>query len=216
MHELTPLDRGITLVVRRLEAKRRADRRRADEENCTKEIDGAHETANRDQADYDRQLLTISVGFLGISVAFVKDIVPLEEAILRPLLYASFGLLTATVCLVLLSYQFSIAGQLKAKKFWEAKKEDPDTDRKFPYGHALWIRILNVVTGILFAAGLTGTVTFVVVNMNNEAKMKMMRVQEGALMKNPTPNDDLSKGQGIKAPPRPQPSRTPPPTPPKK
>ncbi len=84
-----------------------------------KEIDDVYATINEDQAEYDKQLLTLSSGFLAVSLAFIKDIVPLKDAELLWILYLSFILLAFCIVSVLFSYQFSIAGLFKAKEYWD-------------------------------------------------------------------------------------------------
>lgn len=166
---------------------------------CNKEIDDAHATINKNQEEYDKQLLTLSSGFLLLSLAFIKDIVPTKEAICRGLLYSSFIVLSACVLAVLASYQISNIGLSKAKEYWERKRDgDPIP---FPYGYAAAIRLWNIVSGLLFFIGIVLSVSFVVVNLHQEAVMpeKFVKVQEGAQMKTPSSGDVVQKGANIKA-----------------
>ena len=45
-----------------------------------KEIDDVYQTINENQAECDKQILTLSSGFLAVALAFIKDVVPLKEA----------------------------------------------------------------------------------------------------------------------------------------
>jgi hypothetical protein len=119
---------GLRTLVEKLEKDNSGDQARVDE--CNKEIDDIFERIGDDQSEYDKQLLTLSSGFLAVSLAFIKDVVPLKDAEFLCLLYSSFGLLALCIMVVLFSYQFSISGQLKAKEYWSARRLVP---AKFPH-----------------------------------------------------------------------------------
>lgn len=200
-------------VAKQIRLKEEADAVAARKAECTKEIDEAHTTINKNQEEYDKQLLTLSSGFLVLSLAFIKDIVPTENAIYRGLLYSSFVVLSTCVLAVLASYQISNIGLSKAKEYWEHQREG-DILTPFPYGYAAFIRRWNIVSGLLFVLGIVLSVSFVVINLHQEALVpdKFVKVQEGAQMKTIPSGDWAQKGANVKAPP-PPPSPTPkPPT----
>jgi hypothetical protein len=172
-------------------------------EECKKEIDDIVKTINCDQAEYDKQLLVLSSGFLAVSLAFIKDIVPLQDACDLPLLYSSFILLGMCIMLVLFSYQFSISGHLKAKKYWEEKQAG--ADMPFPFGHAILVKRVNWGSGFLFGCGVSFLVLFVILNLRNEANMKTNRsmAMDGAHMKTPSSNYTEDRGSLLKAPAQP-------------
>jgi hypothetical protein len=184
-------------------------------EKCEKEREDAFKTILSDQAEYDKQLLTLSAGFLAVSLAFIKDVVPLKDAQHLWFLYAAFGLLGACIVLVLASYQFSIWGNNKAKEYWE-RRCDGDRNAKFPNLHAKLVQAVNIGSGVLFLLGISFLVTFVIWNLNSEARMSM--AQDGALMKTPPQGNQIERGAQIKVPPPPPPARlpSPPPPPPRK
>jgi len=73
-------------------------------------------------------LLTLSSSALGLSLAFIKDIVPLARALWLPLLYASWVLFVLCIVATLASFQVSIAAQNKhlfflQKYYLEGKRE---------------------------------------------------------------------------------------------
>jgi hypothetical protein len=179
-----------------------------------KEIDEVYSTINEDQGDYDKQLLTLSSGFLAVSLAFIKDIVPLNDAIYLWFLYLSFILLVLCVFSVLFSYQFSIAGLFKAKEYWDnllvGKK-----NATFPYIYAHRIGIINRISGSFFFFGVVSLVLFVILNLNHEATMQNNRsaTKDGAYLKIPSNDNTIEKGAHIKAPPPPPPPAVPPATP---
>jgi hypothetical protein len=164
-----------------------------------KESDAAYETVNRDQAEYDKQLLTLSAGFLAVSIAFIKDVVPLKEAEFLPLLYGGFGLLVCCIFLVLSSYQVSIAGNLKAKEYWDSLHTG-HLDVKFPNGHVKLVRWLNLSSGIVFFSGVFLFVTFVILNLHHEASMPTFRTGDGSYIKTPSNDNGEDRGSHIKVP----------------
>lgn len=195
---------GLRSLVEGFEKNNSSEQARIDE--CTKEIDDVFKRIGDDQSEYDKQLLALSSGFLAVSLAFIKDVVPLKDAVFLYLLYSSFALLAACIMLVLFSYQFSISGQLKAKEYWENKK-NTGKEEAFPYGHATCIKWLNRVSGVLFGIGVLSIVFFVILNIS-EAKMGNNRgiAQDGALIK--TPSNGGERGSLIKAPPKPAPAQS--------
>ena len=158
---------------------------------CEKEIDLCHETINKNQEDYDKQLLTLASGFLALVVAFVKDIVPLETAAYAFLFYGALATLLLCILCVLFSYQLSICGHYKAKEFWEKKRCGADNSG-FPYRFADRVRRVNVISGILFLLGIIFLVTFIVLNVVRERSMTERRHQFAA--------QTVQKGANLKAP----------------
>jgi hypothetical protein len=185
------------------------------EEEWIKERDAAFDKTGSDQTEYDKQLLTLSSGFLAVSLAFIKDIVPLASARCLWSLYLSFLLFAVCIMVVLFSYQFSISANVKVKEYYD-KKLAGYIDPKFPNLHALLVTWVNRASGIVFALGVCSIVTFVIINLRTEADMahdnrKGGLAEDGAPVKVPYQPDYLKKGQQIKTPPPP-----PPPPPPKK
>ena len=175
-----------------------------DQKEFKKEIDDTYATINRDQGEYDRQLLTLSSGFLAVSLAFIKDVVPLKDAEFLPILYTAFILLGCCIMLVLFSYQFSISGHLKAKEYWDNRLAGNES-AAFPLRHAKFVKLVNWIPGILFGLGVSLLVTFVILNLHHEAQMSNIRktiAQDGAYMKTPSPGEKVEKGAHIKVPPQ--------------
>jgi hypothetical protein len=190
-------------LARRVELKKAADEKIVDQALCDKEIDEIHATINKNQEEYDKQLLTLSSGFLLLSLAFVKDIVHTDQAIWRGLLYGSFVTLGFCVLLVLASFQVSIFGHDKAKDYWENRK-DGDAKLLFPYGFAKKIRLLNIATGVTFMLGIILCMAFVIINLHREATMSNKPIaKDGLNTRVPAPLDVLQKGANMKVPPPP-------------
>ena len=66
---------------------------------------------------FDNNLLTYSSALLGLSLAFIKDIVPLGSAVWLPCLYASWGLLAVCILATIASFRFGIEAQKRHQDF---------------------------------------------------------------------------------------------------
>lgn len=150
---------------------------------CIKEKDSAFETLNKDQAEYDKQLLALSAAFLGVALAFVKDVVPLAEAVHLWVFDTALGLLLGCVCLVLGTFQYSIHGHFRLVDYWDKKKEwieAPEEEKvaiaaelkrrwEWLNGKADRIKVVNRTSGVLFVAGIVFLVIFVGTNLHRAA-----------------------------------------------
>jgi hypothetical protein len=156
-----------------------------EQDECRKERDSAFETLNTQQAEYDKQLLALSAAFLGVSLAFVKDVVPLHDAVHLWEFDWALGLFLACVCLVLGTFQYSIQGHFRLVEYWQLhEKALEETDEALAKINlellALWdwlhgkeakIRRLNWTSGALFVAGVMLLVIFVITNVTREAHL---------------------------------------------
>jgi hypothetical protein len=117
--------------------------------------------------EFDKSLLTFSSGALGLSLAFIKDIVPLNQAGWLPWLYFSWVSFAACIAVTIASFQFGIQAQKNHldflyKYYIECKSE-------FLNKKSAWSRLVTVcaVAGALFfLAGLVGTMIFVCENVS--------------------------------------------------
>lgn len=66
---------------------------------------------------FDKSMLTLSSGALGVSLAFIKDIVPLGQAAWIFLLLASWIAFALCIVTTVVSFQFSIAALKKQRDF---------------------------------------------------------------------------------------------------
>lgn len=192
-------EEGLSMSSKHTAIEATASEETSRRERCDKEIDEIFKIVNNDQAEYDKQLLTLSSGFLAVSLAFIKDVVPLKDAQDLPVLYLAYILLSTCIVFVLFSYQFSIAGHLKAKAYWEAKSGG--ADGPFPYGYAEGVKWLNRASGILFFLGVSLVVAFVIVNLHHEANMALTK--DGAYIRTPSSGTGEERGSLIKAPAKP-------------
>ncbi|MGB7356018.1 MAG: hypothetical protein WBD06_20085, partial [Acidobacteriaceae bacterium] len=154
-------------------------------QDCENGRNDAFDTLNRDQSEYDKQLLALSAGFLGVSLAFVKDVVPLKVAVhLRVFDWALF-LLFGCICFVLGTFQYGVHSQLSLAEYWRLMGESCDAkdEEKTAIAKDLetrWIRlkhkhdvvkVLNWIAGVLFGVGVALLVLFVITNIHREAHL---------------------------------------------
>lgn len=115
---------------------------------------------------YDNAILTLSTGILGASLAFIKDIMPLDRAEYIPLLKLSWWLFGAAIVFTLASFavsQLAIKRQLQyAEKYYLEFQEEYFKKINHP---ALWTEYINYASGGFFIAGIIATVIFVSLNV---------------------------------------------------
>src|SRR6185295_17250792 len=78
----------------------KAQRERLYEAQSLKYQDGAHAALEA----FDKAILTLSAGALGLSLVFIKDVAPLPTAVGLWLLFWSWGFLGAAIFLTLFSF----------------------------------------------------------------------------------------------------------------
>lgn len=155
-------------VAKALSALRDARQTQIERDEAKKERDAAFEGIVDTQDENDKQLLTLSVGFLAVILAFIKDVVPLREAVLLWLLYTSCIVLMVCIAVVLVSFRLSIAAHSRAMKYYE--KQMCGEEIKFPECLAKAVRWLNEAATGLFLIGVVCCLTFVILNVRQEAK----------------------------------------------
>lgn len=133
----------------------------------------------------DRAVLTVSTAALGFSLAFLKDVVPLQNAIHVWLLYGSWSLFGTAILSTLASFftsQKAIDDQLQlAHQYYiEANDQLAQARSKF----AAVTSYLNAVGAVTFACGLLASAGFVIVNTGKEDAMntKSKMALEGAII----------------------------------
>src|ERR1035437_8995153 len=112
------------------------------EQQCDSEIECHYKTINDQEAEYDKQLLTLSSAMLGVSLAFIKDVIQLHDAALMAVLYASWVAFGLCILGVLFSFQFSIKVQYGAIAYWQGKKNG-EKRPKFPTKFASLVNWVN-------------------------------------------------------------------------
>jgi hypothetical protein len=130
--------------------------------------------------NFDRYMLTLSAGALGLSLAFIKDIVPLGMAIWIPSLVASWIAFILCILITLVSFRISILA---------LEKMVPHLDEYYLKGNpaafnrhmkSLWTKASDwcaYAALICFVSGLVFTMMFVGFNIG---EVKRMSKQETA------------------------------------
>jgi len=154
---------------------------------------------------YDKAILTLSSGFLALSLSFIKEILPAGSIVWRALLYTSWALLALAIIFTVVSFRVSnaaIEGQLgQAYRYYKEKDEGAFAKSKL----ARLVDWLNNISGGLFIFGVVLTVVFVIVNFSEEKSMSNKsgngptRIDEGHIV--PTMQkvviDPQERGQSV-------------------
>jgi hypothetical protein len=115
---------------------------------------------------YDQALISLSSGVLGLSLAFIKDIVKLDKAVWLGFLYTSWVAFVLCVLITVISFRLSVAAQNKQLKYLEKyylERRDEFFNKRSGYSKALtW---LTWLAGAFFVTGLGATVIFCIENV---------------------------------------------------
>jgi len=118
---------------------------------------------------FDKSMLTLSSGALAVSLAFIKDIVPLGTASWICLLIISWTAFALCIVTTVVSFLFSIAAHKEHRelldKMWITRKREL-ADLK----PSVWNRLVGICTRAaltLFLVGLASTMVFVVKNVSS-------------------------------------------------
>jgi len=115
---------------------------------------------------FDGAVLTLSTAALGLSLTFLRDVVPLGKAQCLSVLVISwclFGLAIFSTMASFLASQLGIKRQLEyAEEYYLNKKDDFLTKENFP---AKLTEVINYISGFMFVAGILFTILFVATNL---------------------------------------------------
>lgn len=116
--------------------------------------------------NFDKAIISLSTAGLGLSLAFIKDIVKIPEAHCLVLLYFSWSLFGAAIISTILSFVSSQSGINKqlyfAEEYYLEKKEEFINKRNW---QAQITNYLNIFSGIVFVGAIILTVIFVISNI---------------------------------------------------
>jgi hypothetical protein len=189
--------------------------------------------------NFDKYLITFSTGALALSLSFIKDIVPLKDAIWVPCLIVSWFLFISAALVTLISFRISLRA---------LEKMSPVVDEFYLNGNVeafnkhmtdpwtLWVDRCAWGGIIFFVLGLIFTMIFVSANVLGAKRMgdeenpkqpnpiyidridfgckppQMTPIMQNATPEAPTGQDKVHKG--VKPPPMTPVQPTPPPPPP--
>lgn len=121
---------------------------------------------------YDGALLSLSTGVLGLSLAFIKDIVPIGGLLIVWVLVVSWVLFAISIILTITSYitsQKGISTQLEYAEEYYLKGNEDYLNKENPYSG--WTECFNLWSGVCFIFALLFTILFVTVNLYEAMKM---------------------------------------------
>lgn len=136
--------------------------------------------------NYDKAVISLSTAFLGFSLAFLKDLVPIQRAEWLCLLYGSWLALAGAVLATIISFWVSQRGidvQLKKAEDYYIRDDHAALTKSGIAKATEWV---NIASGMLFLLGLSLTTAFVILNferslkMSNEAKLEKILLREAA------------------------------------
>jgi len=115
---------------------------------------------------YDNAILSLSTGILGLSLAFIKDVVPLGHSQYVTILIVSWCAFGAAIISALLSFalsQIALKRQLQYAEKYYLDEDDAYLEKK--NGPAVWTEFVNYASGLFFIIGIVSTIWFVSLNI---------------------------------------------------
>ena len=131
--------------------------------------------------NYDKAILTLSSASLGLSLALVKLIIPIQEASFFWMLYSNWALLILSIFSSLSAYLISnkaLEKELSKARSYYLENDESAFDIK--NGYIKYNKTLNYFTGVAFSLSIILIVLFVALNMetlkmsNKENQVKTM------------------------------------------
>lgn len=175
----------------------------------------------KSQEDFDKTLITVATGSLGVSLVFMRDFVGEGPAESPLIIFVGWGLLAASVGCVLFGFYLSRFALRKAIRQIDSQSIYSEK----PGGKtALVVEILNAASGVLLLLGFIAVICFAFKNLHTVSidKEKNMANQESnpggqrGYVPPPPPPKPIGTGKdghqsGYIPPPPPPPKPSPPP-----
>jgi hypothetical protein len=112
---------------------------------------------------FDTQALTIGGGALGLSLTFIKEIVPFNQSIFIILFYFSLGLFILSISLGFIGHYISIKQISKSIELVSDEKYSNLKSDK-------WIPKINLIVASTITAGILMLVIYCVINIEHQRK----------------------------------------------
>jgi hypothetical protein len=122
--------------------------------------------------EFDKSILTFSSLGLSLSLAFIKDIVPLASAVGLVLLYTSWVAFGVAILITIFSFQLGVMAQ--EKHLDHLRRYYLDRQRQYlnaPNKAASWVGRFKWVSGGSFVFAIAGTIVFSVWNVTEARHM---------------------------------------------
>lgn len=131
---------------------------------------------------FDRNMLTLSSGALGLSLGFIKDVVPIGKTVFVPWLFTSWTAFALCILVTLLSFRISIVALEKTiphlRKYY--LENQPDSFDK--HLESFWTKAVDwcAYLGIFFFfMGLLSTMVFVTANIREANRVNKQEPTKG-------------------------------------
>lgn len=115
------------------------------------------------QEDYDKGVMTLSGGGLGISLTFIDKFIQLKTGACVNLLFTSWIFWILSLCCVLYSYYSANKAMLKTVEQIDSGK-DPYEENRGGIFNSL-THLLNICSGVFFVLGIVSVILFVFTNI---------------------------------------------------
>lgn len=116
--------------------------------------------------NFDKSILTYSASGLALSLTFLKDFVPINQALQPWLLFSSWSCFVIAILLTTLSFSVSYKAQTKSMELYEEyyinKKEDFFNKKSF---HDKLLNCFNFLSGSAFISAIIFTSIFIGINL---------------------------------------------------
>lgn len=114
---------------------------------------------------FDTQALTIGGGALGLSLTFIKEIVPFDQSICIILFYFSLGLFILSISLGFIGHYISI---YRISKSIELVSDENNSELKSDK----WIPRINLIVATTITTGILFLVTYCVINIEYQRRIE--------------------------------------------
>jgi hypothetical protein len=171
-----------------------------------KQAEQAQEDINSGADSFDKSMLTLSSGALGVSLAVIKDLVPLGQALWKSLLLTSWIAFALCITTTVVSFLLSIAAVKKHRelldRMYEEKKGELANAVPTAWNKSVWF--CTRIALVFFLTGLLCTMIFVVVNVQEYHGELPAKTVDALSITNMRYCDMTTKGQQIEKVVKPQ------------
>ncbi len=137
-----------------------------DTENYLEERKLLIEARQQSYQQFDKAILTLSSGGLGVSIIFLRDILPFEQITDYSFLIASWVLFALSITCTLISFlasQYAYDEQLELINIYFLNKDSDALTKKNRFAQITGG--LNIFAAIFFILAVIGTIMFVSINI---------------------------------------------------
>jgi len=142
-----------------------ADQLRLEREVYLQERRELNEAEAEQIRSFDKSILTLSAGALGLSLTFIKDVVPKVAPCTSLFLYVGWACFVVSLLLTLSSFQISALAIRRQRAILDANEAGTDVGQQFGNLPARWTNNLNWASLYIFVFGAAMLTLFVALNV---------------------------------------------------